>query len=97
MASLQGARDLDELVPTHDETSDIDLLHDIGSRMAAADPLHEVLERVIDMVTVASFCATWKSIVHGRSANVSDASALSSLAGSFQSQLSGRMRSSGAL
>ena len=56
MASLQGARDLDELVPTHDETSDIDLLHDIGSRMAAADPLHEVLERVIDMVTVAVRC-----------------------------------------
>ena len=38
---------MDELVHTHDETSDIDLLHDIGSRMAAADPLHEVLERVI--------------------------------------------------
>jgi len=47
---------LDEPVPTHDETSDIDLLHDIGSRMAAADPLHEVLERVIDMVTVAVRC-----------------------------------------
>ena len=43
-------------MPTHDETSDIDLLHDIGSRMAAADPLHEVLQRVIDMVTVAVRC-----------------------------------------
>ena len=47
---------MDELVHTHDETSDIDLLHDIGSRMAAADPLHEVLERVIDMVTAAVRC-----------------------------------------
>ena len=47
---------MDELVRTHDETSDIDLLHDIGSRMAAADPLHEVLERVIEMVTAAVRC-----------------------------------------
>ncbi|HTX42101.1 MAG TPA: ANTAR domain-containing protein [Acidobacteriaceae bacterium] len=39
-----------------EETSDIDLLHEIGSRMAAADPFHEVLERVIEMVTAAVRC-----------------------------------------
>jgi uroporphyrinogen-III synthase len=47
---------LDETPRTQEETSDIDLLHDIGSRMAAADPFHEVLQRVIDMVTVAVRC-----------------------------------------
>jgi uroporphyrinogen-III synthase len=42
----------------HEETttSDIELLHEIGSRMAAADPFHEVLERVIEMVTAAVRC-----------------------------------------
>jgi len=29
-------------------SEDVDLLHEIGSRMAAADPLHEVLSRVVD-------------------------------------------------
>jgi uroporphyrinogen-III synthase len=47
---------LDETVRTHDGTSELDLLHEIGSRMAAADPLHEVLERVIEMVTAAVRC-----------------------------------------
>ena len=47
---------MDELVHTHEETSDIDLLHEIGSRMAAADPFHEVLQRVIEMVTAAVRC-----------------------------------------
>jgi two-component system, response regulator PdtaR len=47
---------LEELTRTQEETSDIDLLHEIGSRMAAADPLHEVLERVIEMVTAAVRC-----------------------------------------
>ncbi len=47
---------MDEAVRSHDESSDIDLLHDIGSRMAAADPFHEVLQRVIDMVTAAVRC-----------------------------------------
>src|SRR5262245_47829770 len=28
----------------------VDLLHEIGSRMAAADPLHQVLERIITLV-----------------------------------------------
>lgn len=40
----------------YDESSDIDLLHEIGSRMAAADPFHEVLKRIVEMVTAAVRC-----------------------------------------
>jgi two-component system, response regulator PdtaR len=47
---------MDEVVRTQEDTSDIDLLHEIGSRMAAADPFHEVLQRVIEMVTAAVRC-----------------------------------------
>jgi signal transduction protein with GAF and PtsI domain len=47
---------LGELILNHEETSDIDLLHEIGSRMAAADPFHEVLSRIIEMVTAAVRC-----------------------------------------
>lgn len=47
---------IDKTIPTREESGDIDLLHEIGSRMAAADPFHEVLARVIDMVTVAVRC-----------------------------------------
>ncbi len=36
--------------------SDIDLLHDIGSRIAAADPFHAVLNRIIELVTEAIRC-----------------------------------------
>lgn len=45
-----------DAVRGYDEISDIDLLHEIGSRMAAADPFHEVLQRVIEMVTAAVRC-----------------------------------------
>ena len=45
-----------EVVRAYDETSDIDLLHEIGSRMAAADPFHEVLQRIVEMVTAAVRC-----------------------------------------
>ena len=38
------------------EKSDIDLLHEIGSRLAAADPLHAVLARVVDFVTSVIHC-----------------------------------------
>lgn len=38
------------------ENSDVDLLHEIGSRMAAADPLHEVLTRVVDFVAAIVKC-----------------------------------------
>ncbi|HEX4037058.1 MAG TPA: ANTAR domain-containing protein [Acidobacteriaceae bacterium] len=47
---------MEEVTRSQDETSDIDLLHEIGSRMAANDPLHEVLDRVIEMVTAAVRC-----------------------------------------
>ena len=36
--------------------SDIDLLHEIGSRIAAADPLHAVLSRVVDFVSTIVQC-----------------------------------------
>ena len=38
------------------EHSDIDLLHEIGSRLAAADPLHAVLGRVVDFVSSVVHC-----------------------------------------
>jgi uroporphyrinogen-III synthase len=38
------------------ERSDIDLLHEIGSRIAAADPLHAVLSRVVDFVSTIVQC-----------------------------------------
>ena len=39
-----------------DETSDVDVLHEIGSRIAAADPLHGVLERVVQFVSTLVRC-----------------------------------------
>jgi len=47
---------LDQPVRKKEEVSDIDLLHDIGSRMAAADPFHEVLDRIIEVVSAAVRC-----------------------------------------
>jgi uroporphyrinogen-III synthase len=41
---------------TYLETTDIDLLHEIGSRMAAADSFQEVLARIIEVVTLAVQC-----------------------------------------
>ena len=38
------------------DQSDIELLHDIGSRLAAADPLHAVLGRVVNFVTASVRC-----------------------------------------
>ena len=38
------------------ERTDIDLLHEIGSRIAAADPLHAVLSRVVDFVSTIVQC-----------------------------------------
>jgi signal transduction protein with GAF and PtsI domain len=38
------------------ENHEIDLLHEIGSRIAAADPLHEVLGRIVEFIaTVTKF------------------------------------------
>ena len=38
------------------DSSDIDLLHDIGSRLAAADPLQEVLSRIVQFVSTLVRC-----------------------------------------
>jgi uroporphyrinogen-III synthase len=38
------------------DRSDIDVLHEIGSRIAAADPLHAVLERVVQFVSSLVRC-----------------------------------------
>lgn len=38
------------------DNTDIDLLHEIGSLIAAADPLHAVLARVVTFVTAAVRC-----------------------------------------
>src|SRR6266699_4157378 len=35
---------------------EIDFLHEIGRRIAAADPLHEVLERVVEFVAAVVNC-----------------------------------------
>lgn len=38
------------------DDSQVDLLHEIGSRMAAADPLHEVLASVVDFASAVVKC-----------------------------------------
>ena len=38
------------------DSSPLDALHDIGSRIAAADPLHRVLSRVVDVVSSLVQC-----------------------------------------
>ena len=38
------------------DKSDIDVLHEIGSRIAAADPLHAVLDRVVQFVSTIVAC-----------------------------------------
>src|SRR6202046_617206 len=39
-----------------EEVLDIEFLHEIGSRMAAADPFHAVLERVVEFVSPIAMC-----------------------------------------
>src|SRR5687768_2037155 len=39
-----------------DVSDDIDLLHEIGSRIASADPLHAVLSRVVEFITSVVQC-----------------------------------------
>ena len=46
---------MDETI-LHLEDPAIDFLHQIGSRMAAADPLHEVLQRIVDFVSSVAKC-----------------------------------------
>jgi uroporphyrinogen-III synthase len=38
------------------QTEDIELIHEIGRRIAVADPLHEVLQRVIDFIVAVVKC-----------------------------------------
>jgi len=38
------------------ENSEVDLLHQIGSRLAAADPLHEVLDHVVSLICALAKC-----------------------------------------
>jgi uroporphyrinogen-III synthase len=38
------------------ENADVDLLHEIGRRMATADPLHDVLRRVVDFASAVVRC-----------------------------------------
>jgi signal transduction protein with GAF and PtsI domain len=42
--------------PQPGENLDVDFLHEISSRMAAADPLHEVLARVLDFAAALVKC-----------------------------------------
>ncbi|MHB8653229.1 MAG: GAF domain-containing protein [Terriglobia bacterium] len=38
------------------ENPEVDLLHEIGSRLAAADPLHEVLDHVVSLICALAKC-----------------------------------------
>lgn len=38
------------------QTEDIELIHEIGRRIATADPLHEVLQRVLDFIVAIVGC-----------------------------------------
>ena len=51
---IVGARAM--VVPPDAGSSEIDILHEIGSRFAASDPLHIVLERVLQFVTAVIQC-----------------------------------------
>jgi uroporphyrinogen-III synthase len=48
--------DLPESEPQVTGKSDIDLLHEIGRRLAASDPFHAVLARVVDFVSTLVQC-----------------------------------------
>jgi signal transduction protein with GAF and PtsI domain len=39
-----------------DDLNHVDLLHELGSRMAAADPFHELLEKVVDFAVTLVKC-----------------------------------------
>lgn len=56
------------------DPTNIDILHEIGSRFAAADPLHKVLERVVDFVSTLIQCDSCFIYVLNESALVLSAS-----------------------
>ena len=43
----------DQIKPT-DDTDDIEFLHEIGSRIAAADSLESILQRILDFIATSS-------------------------------------------
>jgi uroporphyrinogen-III synthase len=43
-------------MPLPSDASDIETLHEVGRRLAAADPLHEVLARVVQFVSSVASC-----------------------------------------
>jgi signal transduction protein with GAF and PtsI domain len=49
-------RGVSEPIADMTNPSDIDLLHDIGSRLAAADPFHAVLARIVQFVSTLVRC-----------------------------------------
>jgi len=44
------------LISLASDSPEIDLLHEIGSRLAAADPLHEVLDHVVNLICTLVKC-----------------------------------------
>ncbi|HXM91336.1 MAG TPA: GAF domain-containing protein, partial [Candidatus Dormibacteraeota bacterium] len=49
-----------------DESTEVDVLHDIACRIAAADSLHDVLERVLDFVSrIANFDSSFVYVLEG--------------------------------
>jgi signal transduction protein with GAF and PtsI domain len=49
-----------------DESTEVDLLHDIASRITAADSLHDVLERVLEFVSwIAKFDSCFIYVLEG--------------------------------
>jgi uroporphyrinogen-III synthase len=49
-------RDPSTVTPAKQEISGVDFLHEIGSRMAASDPLHTVLNRIVDFASSLIQC-----------------------------------------
>jgi signal transduction protein with GAF and PtsI domain len=49
-----------------DESTEVDVLHDIASRIMAADSLHDVVERVLDFVSsIANFDSSFIYVLEG--------------------------------
>jgi uroporphyrinogen-III synthase len=44
------------------ENQEIDFLHEIGTRIAAADPLHEVLEQIVNFVPALVKCISYRLV-----------------------------------
>src|SRR4026209_2826241 len=55
MRGIPSVQIADDEVDVNSKSA-IDLLHEIGSRIAAADPLHAVLSRVVDFVSTIVQC-----------------------------------------